>query len=52
MFKIKKQQKDISRQNAICRLCNTKCTSIVQLKKHINSSNCKKKQRKLSLSTH
>ena len=52
LLEIKKQQKNISRQNAVCSLCNTKCTSIVQLKKHINSSNCKKKQRKLSLSTH
>ena len=43
----KKAEKDIS----ICKLCQTKCTSLIQLKRHTNSRNCLKKQKKL-LSIH
>ena len=39
------KRKKIEKENSICKLCQTKCTSLIQLKKHVNSKNCLKKQR-------
>tara|TARA_B110000977_G_C11084304_1_gene494043 strand:- start:1704 stop:2252 length:549 start_codon:yes stop_codon:yes gene_type:complete len=46
---LKKEERTNSRLKAVCKLCNTQCTSMLQLKKHINSNNCKKKQRSVYL---
>jgi len=39
---LKRKERSDSRSKAVCKLCTTHCTSIVQLNKHINSRNCKK----------
>jgi hypothetical protein len=47
-----RQKRLEERENSICKLCQTKCTSLIQLKKHINSKNCLKKQRSNNLKSH
>ena len=49
IMNIKRKERSDSRSKAVCKLCTTPCTSMIQLNKHINSSNCKKKQRSLHL---
>ena len=48
-LEIMRKERADSRSKAVCKLCNTQCTSIVQLNKHINSRNCKKKQKLMFL---
>ena len=47
-----KHKRTKERKNSICKLCQTRCTSLIQLKKHTNGKNCLKKQKKGSYITH